>query len=140
MFQCRINRTYAVERATNGSCHRPDGVGIAPEVRAQNGAAVRIGLRQLNQSDGARHGFNGTGSGPYNLIQLLAGRLNAVSVTDNFQRQFKACTERCAKGSDPFLLRMPGNGWAAMSPAEAMAAWRELRGIDDDAKEQGATL
>lgn len=71
-------------------------VAIAPMVYgiargcAQNGAAARIGLRQLNHSDGARHGFNGTGSGPYNLIQLLAGRFNAVSVTDNFQRQFKA--------------------------------------------------
>ena len=28
----------------------------------------------------------------------------------HFQRQFKACTKRCAKGGDSFLLRMQGNG------------------------------
>ncbi|MPN62614.1 hypothetical protein SDC9_210366 [bioreactor metagenome] len=99
-----------MQRATNGGSHRSDGIGIAAEVRAQNGAAVGIGLRQFDHRDGARHGLNRTGSGSHHLIQLFAGRLNAVGITDDFQRHLKACRERGAKGSDPLLLRMQGNG------------------------------
>ncbi|MNI72974.1 hypothetical protein D3C73_1289450 [compost metagenome] len=65
---------------------------------------------QFHHGDSAGHGFNGAGASSHHLIQLLTGRLDTVSIADDFQCQFEARRERCAKGGDPFLLGVVGNG------------------------------
>lgn len=72
-----------MQRAANGGGHRADSVGIAAEVSAQHGTAVRIGIRQFHHGDSAGNRFNGAGSRADDLIELFAGRFDAVGMADN---------------------------------------------------------
>jgi hypothetical protein len=64
-----------------------NGVGIAAQVGAQDGAAVRVGSRQFDHRNGRRNGLNGAGSRARELINLLAGGLDAVGFPHGLKRQ-----------------------------------------------------
>jgi len=62
-----------MQRAANRRRHSADGVCVAAKVSAQDGAAIRVGLCQFNQRNGARNGLNSAGTCANDLVKLFAG-------------------------------------------------------------------
>ena len=62
---------------------------VAAKVSAQDGAAIRVGLCQFNQRNGARNGLNSAGTCANDLVKLFAGGFGAVGIAHNFQRNLQ---------------------------------------------------